>query len=256
MKIFNIFKNIFKNIFGNNISQVQIGGNNVSQVQASGNNVVIINGQVISGNGVVYTGTRQKHKKVTVDNTAKSFSKIQVSGPFNISYTKSDEYGVNVDAPDEMLEKITIYVKNDTLYIEPYESFINKNGKINITVKSPVICGISLDGAAEFKVSNSILSPTDMDVHLTGAGDIDLKHVICKNITIKLSGAGDINATTIEAENKVLLNIIGAGDIDINKVKSDELNAKIVGAGDITILHTIVNKITKTSVGAGTINIH
>lgn len=155
---------VFKKIFGGFFSQVQVGGNNCSQVQVNGNiitqssitgdnsacvqfnedgnNVIIVNGQCISGGDVIYSGVGKKHRKIAIDKSAKSFSKIQASGPFNIIYETSDEYGINVDASDEMLEKITVYVKNDTLYIEPYDSFINKNGKITITVKAPFIKNI------------------------------------------------------------------------------------------------------------------
>lgn len=258
----------FKEIFGNSIIQTQVGGNNCTQIQTTGDNtasiqfndegnsVIIANGQVITSDSVIYTGNGKNHKKIAVDKSAKSFSKIHASGPFDIVYESSSEYGVNVDASNEMLEKITVYVKNDILYIEPYESFTNKGGKITITVKAPVIRNILLSSAAEFNAKTSIISTDDIEIQLTGACDVNLKQVICKNINIKLSGAGDIYASMIEAENKISLIVTGAGDIDINKVKGDILETKLIGAGDITISHANVNKVIKSNMGAGSISIN
>ena len=117
--MFKFLKRIF-----NSGSQIQIGGNNSTQIQVSGNRdntirignfnfgnsirqvngTTYINGSVVATGGSVVncnntisiTSSNKKRKKSAISSEAKTFSKVNVNGPFNVTYIKSDKYGVSV----------------------------------------------------------------------------------------------------------------------------------------------------------------
>ena len=274
--MFKFLKRIF-----NSGSQVQIGGNNSTQIQVSGNRdntirignfnfgnsirqvngTTYINGSVVATGGSVVncnntisiTSSNKKRKKSAISSEAKTFSKVNVNGPFNVTYIKSDKYGVSVDASEEMLENITIYVKDDTLIIEPYKSFISENARINIKVQAPYITSVLVSGASDMSINDDLECLSEhIRLSLTGAGNIRFKNINCKTASISISGAGDITGNNLDATSNVQLSFSGAGNIRFK----NELHSKtvIVGVGNITARRCY--GITRQScVGAGNISL-
>jgi len=279
--MFKFLKRIF-----NSGSQVQISGNNSTQIQVSGNGdntirignfnfgnsihqvngTTYINGSVVATGGSVVncnnntisiTSSNKKHKKSAISSDAKTFSKVNVNGPFNVTYIKSDKYGVSVDASEEMLENITIYVKDDTLIIEPYKSFISENARINIKVQAPYITSVLVSGASDMSINDDLECLSEhICLSLTGAGNIRFKNINCKTASISISGAGDIIGNNLDATSDVHLSVSGAGNIRFkNELHSKTvIYADLVGVGNITARRCY--GITRQScVGAGNISL-
>lgn len=98
------------------------------------------------GSGNVTTQTRD---------IAEDFQKIDAGNGIEVLVEQSDSTAVTVETDDNLQNIIITQVKNHTLIIESSESF-NSTGTTKVTVKMPVIKGLSTNSGASLKSINSL----------------------------------------------------------------------------------------------------
>lgn len=237
------------------LNEVDESLNNM-QENMSNNVTVVGNGRIFNiFSHAFFSGSKNK-LKTKLDSNAKSFSKVSLSGPFNVIYNKDNACSVNIKAPEDILEHITIYVKDDTLYIEPLNSFTtNRNIVINIT--APYIKDICINGSGMFEAKseiNLLSNNCNMALLIRGSGDIILKRVYAKNLTAEIKGSGDISMKFVEVKRNTDLSIAGSGDISINTLYTHSVSGNVAGSGDITVVTIFAENIQQQISGSGNIN--
>lgn len=174
-----------------------------------------------------------------------SFSGVDVGGALEVTLRQAARQRVIVEAPQEILEKITTEVKNDVLYITTRN--IRKSGHLYASVEVPAIIFIKASGASTVK-SPSGITGRHLMLKASGASTLrldmdveDLESVVSGASTVTLAGkAGNHNtdvsgASDLKAANLVTrytgFDLSGASQAHVHA--THELSGKTSGASDL-----------------------
>lgn len=177
------------------------------------------------------------------------FKKLDVSGAFKVNLKKGDNYKVVLEGEkDEDLDRVTLKVKNETLYVGlEREDRWRSRESITITITTPVLEGLDISGAVNLK-SDDTFKAGRFILEVSGAGSINMKLDVeelrsevsgaCKVVLqgkakkhrVELSGAGSYKAMELESE-EVVAESSGAGSVQVFASRS--LKAESSGAGSV-----------------------
>ena len=165
--------------------------------------------------------------------TMQPFDEVDIAGAFKVVYEEGAEHSVRIEASEQELKEMTVYVKDGELRIrkavtKPTVSF--KNVKVYVT--SPMLEKIELAGSGIFAASNPIRSSNDLDVEIAGSGQVLLTDVSSLNADLEIAGSGNIEIGLLVC-NEVKTEIAGSGNIILGNVACSEMKAEIAGSGDI-----------------------
>lgn len=155
------------------------------------------------------------------------FKGIKVGGVFQVEFTVQDNFNVQVEADDNLLEYIKTEVDGDTLEISTSNRLSSRN-PIIVKIGAPDIEDIAASGAAKISVVN--LNNDSLKIDLSGATNVTVAGMT-KDLKIDLSGACGIDAAELKAEN-VSVDASGASSADV--FVSNRLEADLSGASTVT----------------------
>ncbi len=205
-----------------------------------GINITIKDGQL---NGII-GNEKITSKKRTVEN----FDKISVNGSLKVVLTSGKEGEILIEGDENIISNIETIVSGDLLKIKMKDNtYIKYYKKLVIYVAFEDIHKISLKGSGDI-ICKKEISANNVTINLTGSGDIKTS-VNAINVFSKLKGSGDI---TIKGHTENYnCTVIGSGDIKSYGLKSKTTTAKISGSGDIKT--TTTQEIKATINGSGDI---
>jgi hypothetical protein len=154
------------------------------------------------------------------------FTGISVGDNFTVIISQSENNSIKIEASETDRPKIKTEIKDNTLHISA-DGNINQKLPVLITVNAKNLQSLNVMGSATVKTDNTI----------TGS-----------SLSIKSSGAGDVNIETTAADIKA--DISGAGDLTL-KGSTQQLTAEVSGAGDLKSSHLIAEKVKVKVSGAG-----
>ncbi len=189
----------------------------------------------IKGSGDLQTESRD------VDN----FKRIKLLGGFDLFVTVGKKQSVKLTFDDNLLDYIGTEVQGKTLVLDSRRSISSrKNCRIEITVKELEYVKLSGSGDIviteldadffEYNLSGSgdLIADgkvNDLELHLSGSGNIDTRDLIAKDVYAKISGSGDIKTYASKSfDGKVS----GSGDI-VYYGKPEHVDSKVSGSGSI-----------------------
>jgi len=173
------------------------------------------------------------------------FSALTVKGGFEVTVSIGDEHSVVLDGDDNILDVITTTVEDGRLNVETTEK-INPDLPLRLTVTSPVLTDMSVEGAAE--VSLSGLAGDTFGFSCDGACDATISGSTTA-LNLSLSGAANLNTRDLEAQD-VTISVDGAADVTV--CANQSLTATLSGAGAVHYACEPEN-VSQTVRGAGTI---
>ena len=186
---------------------------------------------------------------ITQYETTGEFHAITCNLPGDVIYTPG-ECAVSINAPDNVLELVTVRNENGTLQIKANAGRIRNLKKITINVSSPVLEELNFNGAVDFNAPEGITA-LDFNAVVNGAGDIDIKGLKADNASLIVNGAGDATIKDLDCESisvaingagdavlsgragRAGLSIAGAGDIDARELNCSDIDTKVRGVGSI-----------------------
>jgi hypothetical protein len=174
------------------------------------------------------------------------FSKIEISGAYDVKVEIGDESKVFISAEDNLLPLIKTVVKGNRL-----EIYSKKNLKpredIYIKVTTKELTALESSGASNIRAKD--IDTDKFYAELSGAGTIRLSGVT-QDLKIVMSGAGTIDAKSFIADD-VKVSISGAcsGTVHAN----ESLLAEVSGVGSIDYYGDPKDVSTDVS-GVGSIN--
>lgn len=194
------------------------------------------------------------------------FTAITAQSFMNIVFVQSSnpaDFGVKGLIPDNFIDKLDVKVKDGTLYISEKFGYytlkfkrkpkefptiyvigntlnsvnISGSGKFRVNDDIHVTGGsfnVHITGSGEFNAGNFFAKDANVNLSVTGSGDIDLKTIVCNSLEGSIAGSGDIDVKTLEC-NKLDAGVAGSGDIKIGG-KAEEVSLYVSGSGDIHAL--------------------
>jgi hypothetical protein len=167
------------------------------------------------------------------------FTAIRLQSTANVFIKQGSSVSVEVKTSGNLLPAITTNVIGNTLVIDAEGSMTNAATEVTITVPNLTEIIASSTGAIS-TVGNFIFNDVIIAVH--GTGDITLTGA-CKNMTVKNTGLGDIEAFDMPAD-MVVATLSGMGNL--KTTVKNILNATVSSSGDVFYKGnpTLLTKIT------------
>jgi hypothetical protein len=189
----------------------------------------------IDGNGTI----KREQREVS------SFSKIDISGGYEIMINQGDEEKLELETDENLLEHITTNTKNNTLFISHKKRIVSaKSIKLYLTVVD--VEDIDVAGAIELK-NKGTYSISELEIDVSGAADIDLDLDV-ENLKMDMSGASE---TTLTGKaNNFDIEISGAGELDAKKLKTRNTSIDISGAGSAIVFAKKTLKVKVSGAGS------
>lgn len=211
-----------------------------------------------------------------VDTRLQPFDKVSVANAFKVIYTQGDDYNVRIEASEQALKEMTVYVKDGELRIRKAVKKLSPDvvlSNVKVYVTSPDIKLIDLAGSGIFTASQPISVQHDLDVDIAGSGKVLLVALNCRNSQLEIAGSGNIEmgnmgAAVVTADiagsgdiklgsmtcNQFNIDIAGSGDVNCDNINAENVNVDIAGSGDVNLKGTVKHH-TKDIAGSGKVNI-
>lgn len=191
--------------------------------------------------GVKGSGTTASEKR-----ELSGFRAVEVGGVFQVEIIAQKDFGVEVEADDNLLQYIKTEVRGGKLNIEMDKKVSTKNA-ILIRISAPDIDDLDVSGAAKVTVSG--LKNTGIKVDSSGASKISIAGETAK-LLIEVSGATKVDAEDLKSENATV-EASGASHVAVNV--TGQLLADASGASKIVYSGSPAN-VEKKSSGASNIS--
>lgn len=188
---------------------------------------------------------------VTETRSATQYQGLSISVPGDAYFTQAADYSVTIEAQQNILDEIETVVSNNVLRVRFRHSNVNiRNSKgITIRVSGPIARKLEMHGSGNLVVAGKI-DPAEVDLNVSGSGNIDIGELVTNRIEGVISGSGRINVEAGNA-NSEKLTISGSGDVDLADVTAKEVEAFISGSGSLKV--HVTEKLKAKISGSGTV---
>lgn len=195
----------------------------------NGFNIGVNNGS-IDGSGKVVTEARD----------VANFDHVDLQGIGNLEIVQGNEESLTISADENLLPYITTDVVNGTLEIgmKPNISF-NPSRTIEYKLVMKSVTGVQLSGFGN--IESKGLKGEDLEVKLSGSGDINIGTIESDSLLVRISGFGDFDAQSIKAKTPTI-EITGSGDINVDELDSEVLAVKISGFGNAKLAGKVLTQ--------------
>lgn len=191
-------------------------------------------------------GIRGKGNNVTEIRDLKDFDRIQLSIDADVYYTQDSVYKVEISAQSNILTVLKVDVSNSELKLD-FKRNVWDHNKIKITIHSPNLKGLSISGSGDINIQNSVYT-SDLELNISGSGNIYLPFLNSQNVSARISGTGDITIADGGTKTETLT-VSGSGNIEAKNFIAENCTAKISGLGDISVHATETLNVTISGTG-------
>jgi len=187
----------------------------------------------------------------------KDFEGVNVSIPANVVIKESDKFSVTIDATEKEFKNLVVESSWEGDMLKIYSDRTNwrwndwkGSDKTSIVIEMPNINTLQASAASNTDIEFSVIE--DLTIKLSGASDLDLNSDI-SNLNASVSGASDFNI-----EGNIIYSIIkmsGASEVDIEG-EGDNLVLRLSGASTFNGREFKVSSISLIGSGASTSHIY
>ncbi|MCC8146081.1 MAG: DUF2807 domain-containing protein [Bacteroidales bacterium] len=152
---------------------------------------------------------------------------------------------LQVSVDKNIFPSLDISVKNNRLIITQNNDSILKPTQFKIFTNSQNIRKINIEGAGELVMQREV-NARDMEIVITGSGNIQADSLYCENLKVELAGSG--NLTVKGAATNAHFTVKGSGNIQAFDYLVQHLNCTIAGSGNVeAYVHESLVALTKGS---------
>ena len=164
----------------------------------------------------------QRNRTVTRNYEVTNFSTIHSRMVGDITIRHADVFTVKAIGSEEWLDELTVYVKNETLFLKMDEELLNRGrnnrNRLSIEISIPVsetfriltqgisgITGKNIEFSTLSIVAQGVgrinLSGTADNLHISqqGVGNVNTENLIARNVTISSQGVGNVRSYASES---------------------------------------------------------
>jgi len=180
------------------------------------------------------------------------FKEIRIDARANLDVSVGGKQSVKIDADQEILDKLNVVVKGDTLVIKHkknrHHDHYSRGKSPKVTISMALLEKLTINGSSDAKIDgikgkifalringsgdvNFSGKSTDLDISINGSGDVKSTKYHAENIDASINGSGDV---FLAGKCKSLdLGISGSGDFSGKDFKCADVRARISGSGDV-----------------------
>lgn len=156
-----------------------------------------------------------------------NFHRVKIQGGIAVNYRPSQNAQVEVTGDQNLLPLITTLVHDGELVISSRENYQTAL-PLTVNLSSPNLEAVLLQGSGDVYLRE--LNEKILTLIISGSGNATLDGKTAK-LTVQVSGSGDVNAKALQSEYADI-QITGVGNINVTVTEA--LKAGIMGSGDIT----------------------
>ncbi len=204
------------------------------------------------------------------------FDALDISGSIKVVY-KQGSPGVKIVGPDNIIPYVDLKLSGKTLSVS-YKSGVSFKyigaPTLTVNVSSTRLSKGSLSGSGDLIIDGN-LNGYDLQLSLSGSGDIVTNNIQAKkldltlngsgdiavngivnadNINVSLNGSGDINTRELHGK-KIVVSLNGSGDVVVKNVKSTDIYASVNGSGDMEVSSINATAIYGSLNGSGNLSL-
>ena len=172
-------------------------------------------------------GVKGSGRTASESRDVSGFNAIDVGGVFQVEITAQKEFGIEVEADDNLLPLITTEIRNGVLVIKA-ERKLKSGNPVKVRISAPELVGLDVSGAA--RVSVQELRSELFNVDASGASKITIEGEV-SNLVMDVSGATKVDGEGLSVRNA---NIDASGASQVTMQVSGELRADASGASRIS----------------------
>ena len=185
-------------------------------------------------------------------NNVSNFSSIRVLGSPDVEYRQSNgsKTTVSIYGSDNLVDLLEVSTVNGVLQVNIKKGvkILSGERRLKVIASSPSLNQVDIKGSADVYLKGTIKG-NDLNLNITGSGDIEAENLQYTNIFALVKGSGDmknVKATTVLSEvngsgdinmkgsaQKATLTVNGSGDISAEKLAATNVVATVAGSGDI-----------------------
>ena len=152
---------------------------------------------IVSCNAPLLSGETIKETR-----NVSSFSSISLAVAADVYLTQGAVQKVEIEGDKTSLPEIETKVEGGTLKIQT-KDFHGNIGKITLfTLPSPEINGLSVAGSGDI-IAESAVKTDEMDMNVSGSGSIRLKELNLREVSATITGSGNIDIASGQAQNEL-----------------------------------------------------
>ena len=174
-----------------------------------------------------FGGIKGSGNVLTEKRSVADFKAIEVGGVFDVEVVAQKEFGVEIEADDNLLPYIKTEVRGGTLEISN-EKRLSTKSRIRVRISAPDIERLQVSGASKLSLSN--VKNDSLTVDASGASKVSVAGET-RNLDVELSGASKLDAENLKAEN---VDVDGSGASSAGVNVSGDLKADLSGASKVT----------------------
>jgi len=172
-------------------------------------------------------------KKVTRE--VGSFSEIELSVAANLYLKQGNEHSLVLEGDEEDLEDIETIVRGETLKIKHKKPFhFGSSNRITIYVTMKEIDELSLGGSGKIEAETAIRAD-ELDLNVSGSGDINIGELEASSVEATISGSGDIRLGGKEQVRNLDCSISGSGELHAADLKVARAELALSGSGSCKV---------------------
>jgi len=164
------------------------------------------------------------------------FTKLDISGDFNIILKQDSSLTLDITADDNLLKFIKTKIEGNTLKIYTHKNLCN-SGQMTITIGIHKLEELRSSGAIEVTADGKLVTK-DLGFHLSGASKITLD-LSAANVTTDGSGVTELNLTGQASSHHI--DISGVAKVHAFDFVVGDYDISTSGAGncEINVLHSL-----------------
>jgi len=174
-----------------------------------------------------------------------NFTSINLIGGIDVNIKFSDKYNCTVVSDENLIPYIKTEVVNNNLQISINKNYSSTEG-IEVNVNAPEYDEVSISGSGDINIID--FKNDNLSLNISGSGDITANGEV-QTLIAKISGSGDIISAELISKSATIT-INGSGNAKI--WASDSISAQINGSGNIEYYGNPINVESKIN-GSGDI---
>ena len=155
-----------------------------------------------------------------------NFTSIILLGSIDVNIKTSESNNCVVVADDNLIPYIKTEVVNNKLNISLNESYSSEE-KLVVNINTPNYDEVSLSGSGNINILD--FKNNNLSLNISGSGNITGNGEV-ETLVVKINGSGNLLSKEIKSKSATIT-INGSGDAEV--FASDSISAKINGSGNI-----------------------
>lgn len=171
---------------------------------------------------------------ITEERLTGNFNGLDVRLDADVQVSQDPAYNVSVTAQRNILNVLETYVSNSRLVIKFKDNVRVKHyEQVKIVVSAPLFNNLRLSGSGNV-YANGGFSPANMELTLSGSGNLRIQQLNTGLVDASISGSGNIYVEGGTVTNE-RLRISGSGNMELGNVIANEADVKTSGSGGVKL---------------------